>query len=132
MLSTAHAGTQLVAAVHYLAGQHQHLSSQYRPLGLLCSTVCLCHSDQWEPVHRLPTVWPSQQCPSENADPPSRAGADVHRAVIPSSREVTSHMTAASCCVLNLLLLQVAEEASNRRVMQHVSNMFTLIFLAIM
>ena len=43
-------------------------------------------------------------------------------------------MTAASCCVLNLLLLQVAEDASNRRVKQHVSNMFrlTLVFLAIM
>ena len=86
-------GTQLVAAVHHAAWWHQHSCSQNHPLGLLCGGVCLCNSQQRQPLHRLLAVWSNQPCLAENLDSFGSASAHVHPAGSFSSSQVGSLST---------------------------------------
>lgn len=88
-----HAGTQLVAAIHHVAWGHQHTYSQDHPLGLLCGGVCLCNSQQWQPLHRLLAVRPYQSCLAENLDSFGSPSAHVLPAGSFSSSQVRSLST---------------------------------------
>ena len=66
-----------MAAVHDSPGEHQHTSSKHCSLGLQCCSVCLCHCDQRQPIHRLPADWGNQQRFAADLDFPGGACSHV-------------------------------------------------------